>query len=420
VETDVATLPPELSAKAIAALSPRKARYRIAPLLYVDKSKAPGSWLLMYVSPIRHRRVVMGMGSVGTVPLRQVKLEAAEYRLQIARGRCPLSERQEARAAHAAGRPQQSGKREIRTFEDAAEAYIAMHGPTWTSARHRRQWEGTLTKYVYPKIGKTPIGRIEVNDVLAILEPIWLQKPTTANRVRIRIETVFDYSKARKIFRGPNPAEWKGNLEALLPHPAKVRKLQHRAAMDWRELPSFYQRLAVDRDLSSLALRYLILTALRTGGVRLAEWREIDRANRVHVVPDAPGRKLQEPLRIPLSDEALAVLDAAKARSTGDFVFAGKGVNKPIGETTMLTKLHALEPTLTTHGFRASLRDWADERGVEHLVAERCLGHRIGNHVQVAYLRNDAFERRAAVLADWARFLTTPAQRVVVQIGRSC
>jgi hypothetical protein len=185
-------MPAELSAKAVAALPSRRSPYWVAPNLYVSKAKPPGFWLLMYASPIRGKRVEMGLGSIATVPLRRVKLEAAEYRLMIARGRCPLSERQTTQAARRAGLQQSRGPR---TFEAVAEAYIAFHRPTWSNAKHRQQWENTLKTYAYPIIGHLPISRVGVDEVLAILEPIWRNKPETASRVRGRIETVWDYAR---------------------------------------------------------------------------------------------------------------------------------------------------------------------------------------------------------------------------------
>src|SRR5262245_28631552 len=93
----------ELSARAVAALPQRYAIYRIAPNLYVSKRKLPGFFLLNYASPVTGKRVHMGLGSLSTVPLKQAKLEAAEFRLQIAHGRCPLTERRAAQAAKRAG-----------------------------------------------------------------------------------------------------------------------------------------------------------------------------------------------------------------------------------------------------------------------------------------------------------------------------
>jgi integrase len=408
-------MPAELSAKAVAALPPRRTPYWVAPNLYVSKAKPPGFWLLMYASPIRGKRVEMGLGSIATVPLRQVKLEAAEYRLMIARGRCPLTERQAEREARRTGHSRVRGPR---TFEAIAEAYIAFHRPTWSSKKHAAQWESTLATYAYPVIGHLPVGRVDVGEVLEILEPIWRDKPETANRVRGRIETIVDYAKARKWFSGENPARWRGHLDQLLPSRSRVRPVEHQAAMPWREVPAFYQRLSRDRDISALALRYTIVNALRTGETRLATVDEIDRDQRLHTIA-ANRTKTRTELRVPLSDEALAVLEAAEARRTSPFLFGGLRVGKPISDMAMLEKLRGMAPSVTVHGFRSSFRDWcAENAAVPREIAEACLGHAVGSRVEAAYLRSDVLNRRRAVMAAWSGFLTvsvaTEGRRMVL------
>jgi integrase len=392
-------MPAELSARAA-----RKAPYWVAPNLYVSKVKPPGFWILMYASPLRGKRVEMGLGSIATVPLRQVKLDAAEYRLMIARGRCPLSERQAERQARKAGHSRVRGPR---TFEAIAQAYIAFHRPTWSNKKHAQQWESTLATYAYPVIGHLPIGRIDVGEIMQILKPVWYSRPETASRVRGRIETVIDYARARKWFAGENPARWRGHFDQLLPSRSRVRAVEHQPAMPWRELPVFYQRLAGDRDISALALRYAIVNALRTGEVRLAAADEIDRDQRLHVIP-ASRTKTRTRARVPLSDEALAILEEAEDIRTSDYVFGGARVGKPISDMAMLKKLRGLAPGLTVHGFRSSFRDWCAENGVLREIAESSLGHAVGNKVEAAYPRSDVLERRRAVMAAWSAFLITP------------
>jgi integrase len=413
----------ELSAKAIAALPPRKSPYRIAPLLYVSKRRPPGFWLMMYVSPTLHRRVEMSLGPVrdpaqsgaraeaSGLSIAEAKAKALEYRAQIVRGRCPLSERQAAQTTRKLG---QSGKRGPHTFAEVAEAYVEFHRPTWANAKHVQQWENTLSSYVFPTIGNLPIGRVDVGEVMLILEPIWRTKPNTASRIRGRIETIIDYAKARKWFTGANPAAWRGHLDQLLPRPGRVRAVQHRPAMDWREVPAFYQRLAEDRDGSALALRYLILCALRSGETRFTTIGELDREHRIHTIPARRTKTKRADLRVPLSDEALAVLDLCEARRTDDSLFGGRKSGAPIAENTMREKLHDMVPNLTVHGFRSSFRDFCADAGVPREIAEACLGHAVGNQVEAAYLRSDVLEQRRAVMERWAQFLTAPASGAAV------
>jgi integrase len=228
-----------------------------------------------------------------------------------------------------------------------------------------------------------------------------------ASRVRGRIETVIDYAKARKWFVGENPARWKGHLDQLLPRPSRIKPVQHQPAMPWRDVPAFYARLARDSDTSALALRYAILTALRTGAVRVATADEINQAERLHVIP--AGRtgatNRGQPLRVPLSDEVRAILAECEARRTSHYLFGGARAGKPISEMALTVKLHALVPKVTVHGFRSSFRDWAADNAVPREVAEACLGHAVANRVETAYARSDLLARRREVMRSWATFV---------------
>jgi integrase len=119
------------------------------------------------------------------------------------------------------------------------------------------------------------VDEIGIEHVLEILEPIWSGKPETAGRVRMRIENILDAAKTLKLRSGENPARWRGNLAALLPQKAKLRRVKHHPAMEWRKVPSFFQSLQKQTSFSARAQAFVILTAARSGEVRMARWSEI-------------------------------------------------------------------------------------------------------------------------------------------------
>ena len=84
-----------------------------------------------------------------------------------------------------------------------------------------------------------------------------------------------------------------------------------------------------------------------------------------------------------------------------------------MSDRTLLAVLHRMgRGDLTAHGFRSTFRDWAAET-TEHPnhVVELALAHAIGNAVEAAYRRGDLFEKRVALMSDWAAFLAKPRQR---------
>ena len=73
---------------------------------------------------------------------------------------------------------------------------------------------------------------------------------------------------------------------------------------------------------------------------------------------------------------------------------------------------------ITVHGFRAAMRSWAADNGVEFELAEQCLAHAVGNGVVQAYQRSSSMmERRRPIMQRWADFLTGKTAAKVVSIG---
>jgi integrase len=100
---------------------------------------------------------------------------------------------------------------------------------------------------------------------MKVLEPIWSTKPETAGRLRGRIESVLDWAAVRGYRQGENPARWRGHLAKLLPARAKVRKVEHHAALPYDELPAFLEILRGQEGVAARALEFTILTVARTG-----------------------------------------------------------------------------------------------------------------------------------------------------------
>jgi integrase len=236
-----------------------------------------------------------------------------------------------------------------------------------------------------------------------VLDPILKTKPETATRVRGRIEAVLDYATVRGFREGPNPAQWKGNLAHTFPARAKVRKVEHHAALPYLEIGDFMVELREQSGIAARALEFAILTAARTGEVLGARWSEINVAERVWIVP-AERMKGGREHRVPLSDAALALL--GPAGKPDQFVFSGARRGSPLSNMALLMTLRRMgRGDLTAHGFRSTFRDWAAERtNFPSEVAEIALAHAVGDKVEAAYRRGDMFEKRRHMMDEWARY----------------
>ncbi|MGM0692767.1 MAG: tyrosine-type recombinase/integrase [Pseudomonadota bacterium] len=387
------------------------------------------SWVLRYPTGERRESANgkpffvyrdIGLGSFPNTSLANARKKAVEIREKLAEGIDPLTEKKAAKQSRRAA--------ELRrlTFAQAVEAVVKIKQAEASNAKHARQWETSLATFAVPELGTMAVSDIELVHVKQALEPIWQSKPTTAARVRQRIETVLAWATAHGHRAGPNPAAWKGNLDAVLPAPSKIKKVEHHPALPIDQAPEFWQHLCQRDDTSAQALALLILTGSRTGDILGARWEEIDLDRATWTIP-AERMKRRREHRIPLSPAAVQLLGALNPAAEGLVCTRDNG--RMLADRAMsdlIKRMHKrslseggkgfTDPTdgrvVVPHGFRSTLRDWMSERtATPHDVAEAVLAHAIGNQTEAAYRRGDLMKKRARVMEQWADFLATaPAQ----------
>ena len=370
------------------------------------------SWLLRYMSAGKSRE--MGLGPLSTVTLAEARKRAKQHKLKLLDGIDPIAEREAKRRA------EKLKAALATTFDECAEAYIKAHQGGWRNAKHAEQWRSTLAVYASPVFGSLPVQAVDTAQVMKALEPIWVEKTETANRVRGRIEKVLDWAKVRGYRDGENPARWRGHLDKLLPARRKVQKVEHFAALPYAEMGEFMRALRAQEGNATLALELVILTACRTSEVVNARWAEFDLEGKVWTIPGERMKSGREH-RVPLSDAAVAVLRTMQARAEGDYVFAGGKTNKPLSSMAMLVLLKRMgRGDLTVHGFRSTFRDWAAEMtNFPREVAEMALAHAVKDQTEAAYRRGDLFEKRRKLMQAWAEYCGREGAKVTpISAGR--
>jgi integrase len=378
----------ELTAREVQALTV-PGRHRVAANLFLLHDPPRRSWLHLFTCPVSGRPHEMGLGPVEKITVPEVKAAVKGYLKQEFDGRCPLCEK----------RGQVKPKRQ--RFRDVFALYLKAHQASWRNAEHRRQWEQLETQVA--GIWNLPVSAIDTGAVLGVLEPAWHDQPVTYSRVRGRIEAVLDYARAHGWRQGENPARWKGHLAQLLPKPQKLRPVVHHAAVSWQAAPAFWRSLAGRDDLPSLAIRFLMLTAVRRGEALGARWQDIDLDQCIWTIP-ASQTKANREHRVPLSAASLAVLHSLAALRRDDLLFPGAVHNRPLAPVALR---RCMPPGQTLHGWRSCFRTWAAEAAnARQDVAEAALGHIIKDAVVAAYQRGDLFALRARLMDQWAEHLT--------------
>lgn len=386
----------------------------------IDREKVPGiygdgaglslkvtpggskSWIFRYM--LFGKAHWMGLGSYPDVSLAEAREKAAELRKLTRQGVDPISEKRQQtrvlRAAIAKGI----------TFDDAAGKFIEAHKDGWRNAKHIDQWRNTLATYASPVIGGIDVSLIDTAHIVKILETgnLWREKTETASRLRGRIEAVLDWATVRKYRTGENPARWKGHLDKLLPPRTKVAKREHHAALPWHEIGAFMALLREQAGVAARAVEFTILTAARSGEVRGATWQEFDLEAGIWTIP-GDRMKAGKEHRVPLAPPALALLKAQKEAFPAGYVFPGAREGKPLSDMSLTAVLRRMDRgDITVHGFRSTFRDWAGESTYHpREVIEHALAHQLKDKAEAAYARGTLFEKRRALMTDWATYCTT-------------
>jgi integrase len=366
------------------------------------------SWVLRINVAGKQRE--MGLGSFPSVPLAEARERARNHRSKVEQGTDPISVRRAAQSAAIAERNSQQ------SFAEVAAQYIEQHSKTWKNTKHEAQWVSTLRMYAEPVIGSLLVRDVTAAQVIKVLEPIWASKTETATRIRSRIELVLDFASARGMREGPNPARWRGNLDAALPRPNKLAKVRHHAALAIDEIARFATRLRDQSGMGARALEFAILTAARSGEVRGAVWSELNVVEALWTVP-AERMKSGREHRVPLSESALKLLRSLPKGKPDQPVFPG--LRGPLSDMSLTAVLRRMNVDATVHGFRSTFRDWSSER-TNHAseVAEMALSHVVGDKVEAAYRRGDLFEKRVLLMSDWAKFIGTKKSSLPTQSTR--
>lgn len=295
-----------------------------------------------------------------------------------------------------------------KTFFDVMEDVIAVKEASFRNDKHKAQWRMTLDKYA-SQLHTKPIADITRDDVLEALKPIWSTIPETADRTRMRTAAVIDHAKARGLFVGDNPADWRGGLKELLPARQKLSR-GHHAAVHYKELPAVIARLQSAAGISARAVEFAALTAARSGEVSGAVRDEFDLDAGLWMIP-AERMKAARPHEVPLHERAIEIVRAAMQQSTSDLVFEGGKAGSSISDTAMVKALRAAGAgDATLHGLRSSFRDWAgDQTNYPRDVAEAALAHVLKDKTEAAYRRGTALEKRREMMKEWANYLAKPS-----------
>ena len=360
------------------------------------------SWVLRYQLDGRRRDI--GLGSFSPersyafpdVPLMQLKLltlaeardKARELRRIAKSGRDPIAARDHRKVV-------------VPTFEVAAKTCHKEGPPTRWQGKHSDAFIASLKQHAFPKLGRLQVDSVDENVIVAVLAPLWHEKPAAAKKLRQRIKCVLDFAKVRG---------WRSTgAPTISPRQAlgKQPRSGNFAMMPFADVPEFVATLrAKTVTVGRQALLLAILTAARSGEVRNAIWDQIDFEARTWTRP-AAMMKSDKGHIVTLNPAAISLLEAAKAfrMASSDLIFPGtKG--QPLSDMTLLKVMRDEALPFSVHGFRAAFRTWCSEErpSTPDSVAEAALAHSIGDDVVKAYNRATFIKLRRELLDAWGQY----------------
>ncbi|MCE9658077.1 MAG: tyrosine-type recombinase/integrase [Burkholderiales bacterium] len=350
---------------------------------------------------------LLSFGTYPEVPLALARARRLEARQQVAAGINPSAVRKEAKEA--------KQRALANTLEKVARAWLARRASAWTEGT-RDAIEASLENHVFPALGNRSIHEISTRDIRTVVQAIDEQgSGETAGRVFQRLRSVFRYALSEEL------ADSDPTLPLKPSEIFKPRVTSHRPSLAEVDMPAFFRKLdAYEGDpCIKAAFELLLLTAVRPGELRGARWSEMDESQSLWRIP-AERMKMATEHLVPLSNQALAVLQRMKAVSGGQGLMFPSTFypGKPLSDGTLNSVLarFGYKGMATAHGFRTLFSTCANEAGWDSDVIEKQLSHEERDDVRGAYNRAQWLPERIELMQWWADRLdslrTGPGTRV--------
>ena len=376
------------------------------------KEKKPGSRnktrSLVAINPTAEQSTYRTQNSVRTTPATSVALAARE---QVRQGLDPTTEKKIAKAKNL-----EAGQN---TFEVIAKEWVSKHAGSWTES-YSEKVRGLLHANLTPRIGSIPISRITAVMLVDAVRPIEARGAVEQAARALRwAKAICRYAVATGRLTSSPLADV---LATDILEPRRTRSHPHLTAA---ELGDFLRQLHdyQGRPETRIAVQLLLLTFVRTGELRAAQWNEFDLDRQEWCIP-AERMKMRAPHWVPLSTRATTLLQELREFSGySAYLFPNHGKHPYMSENTINKAIAGIgyKGRVVGHGFRATASTILNESGrFSPDVIERQLAHKEQNEVRAAYHRSEYRDERKKLMQWWAEFLDAKQRGgEVVVLGRS-
>lgn len=357
------------------------------------------TWVFMYRHDGRAR--MLSLGNFPAVTVEAAHAAAATAAQQHAKGLDPAGAAVEQRRA----------ERQAPTVSELAEQYLELYARPRKRSADRD--EALLRRNVLPHWATLRVSAIRRADVAALLDKVVARGAgVQANRTHSVLSRMFNWAVERQILE----------LSPVTGYRAPVKESPGRErCLSDDELRTFLTKLATApvTPVTRLALRFQLLTAARPSEVAGARWEEIDITAAVWRLSSARTKNGQ-PHTLPLSNEAIDVLNEARALDRGaGWIFPSPHHAK--GKSLFVGSLaHAISDNLDhyglqpfyAHDLRRTAATGMAELGADWTLLQKVLNHKLRGetakyvrHGYAAEMRDllDRWGTKVSGLADMSR-----------------
>jgi integrase len=370
----------------------KQAKAKAAPYKLADGG---GLYLFVTTASARSWRMSYRFGGVQktftlglypSITLAEARIKRDDAKRLLAAGTDPMATRGE-------------DKRPSITLNQAFTTYWS--GRKDVSANYRHDCLKSFENHIKPHLGTKLMNEIERPDLLRVLLLIdQAGHPSAAMKMRTYLTQVWDWAVELGHCMGNVP-------QTIKPSKAfSKQKTEHFASFDLPEMAAFWRRLGMEQHrVSGVACKMLAFTWTRTKELRYMRWSEID--GDTWRIPASTMKKDRDHV-VPLTRQALALLEAIKPFARSDLVFPGaRDPNRPISENTILYLIYEMgyKGEMTGHGLRTIASTWANDKGYKADAIERQLSHAPDDKVRSAYNRAEFIKERTEMIQDWCDWL---------------
>ena len=374
---------------------------RIAPLAKGGKK----NWYFRYAVPVTKKRTKVSLGTYPHLTLAKARALRDEYLSLLTNGIDPqVHNNQKANALKDATE---------HTFQAVAKKWLDEKVKTsGISQDHANDIWRSLERNIFSTLGDTPIKEIRPKMLKQHLEPIEKRGVLeTLRRIISRLNEIFRYAATEELIEF-NPAD---NLGQRFSKPKK----QNMPALPPSELPLFLVAInnAYIRLETRLLIEWQLLTWVRPGEAVRTRWSDIDIETGMWNIP-AEFMKMKKPHKVPLSKEALRVLDLMKVIS-GHREWVFPSIKAPLNHMHEQTANAAIirmgfGGELVAHGMRSIARTAAEESGKFRTdVLEAALAHSKKDEIIAAYNRAEYLTERVVLMQWWSDYVSSQKCKVI-------